>query len=173
MRKNRLNMFFPSVIWVFHLSISEQLLIKPLREYPVNRERKRTGYVGKDWTYSPHNAAWPLSAGKAGIFCRTSGLSWWQKRKTRLQEWLQTPRMPSHEGKDRLWPEAVWITGPQHITSSGLFEIDLVIILPCYFSQPEQIVEEIITSLSFLLCISLFPHKVFRLSYFLSQNSRS
>ena len=36
-------------------------------------------------------------------------------------------------------------TGPQHITSSGLFEIDLVIILPCYFSQPEQIVEEIIT----------------------------
>ena len=64
-------------------------------------------------------------------------------------------------------------TGPQHITSSGLFEIDLVIILPCYFSQPEQIVEEIITSLSFLLCISLFPHKVFRLSYFLSQNSRS
>ena len=47
-------------------------------------------------------------------------------------------------------------TGPQHITPTGLFETDLVIMLPCYFSQPKQIVEEII--MSFLLFIFLFLH---------------
>jgi hypothetical protein len=49
-------------------------------------------------------------------------------------------------------------TGPQHITPSWLFEIDLVIILPCYFSQPEQIVEEIISPSAFLLFIFLLSH---------------
>lgn len=44
----------------------------------------------------------------------------------------------------------------QHITPTGLFETDLVIMLPCYFSQPKQIVEEII--MSFLLFIFLFLH---------------
>ena len=57
-------------------------------------------------------------------------------------------------------------TGPQHITSSGLFEIYLVIILPCYFSQPEQIVEEIVTTLPFLLIIFLLLHSnVYRMNY--------
>ena len=46
----------------------------------------------------------------------------------------------------------------QHVISTGLFGIDLVIILPCYFSQPEQIVEEIIAPLSFLLLIFPFLH---------------
>ena len=49
--------------------------------------------------------------------------------------------------------------------SLGVFDFDLVIILPCYFSRPGQIVEEIVTSFSFLLFMFLFPYKVFRLSY--------
>lgn len=46
----------------------------------------------------------------------------------------------------------------QHVISSGLSDIDLVIVLPCYFSQPEQVVEEIIMPLSFLLFIFPFLH---------------
>ena len=51
----------------------------------------------------------------------------------------------------------------QHCIPVGLFYVVVVIMHPCYFSQPKQIVEEIVAPwpLLFFMFLFSFPHFIF------------